>query len=63
MDIYQTNIQMLQADLTKKTDVDRVIQGMDIVLQAAAATSGIKDVADKPDGVVLLLKSNTAGSL
>jgi len=46
------NIQMLQADLTNKNDVDRVLQGMDIVVQAAAVTSGIKDVADNPHAFI-----------
>ena len=42
------DIQMLHADLTKHENVDRVIEGMDIVVQAAAITSGIKDVASNP---------------
>ena len=42
------NIKMLHADLTQKSDVERVIEGKDIVVQAAAVTSGIKDVADNP---------------
>ena len=46
------NIQMIRVDLTNKADVDRVIQGMDIVLQAAAVTSGIKDVADNPHAFI-----------
>ena len=43
---------MIRVDLTNKADVDRVIQGMDIVLQAAAVTSGIKDVADNPHAFI-----------
>lgn len=31
-------IQMVQADLTKQLDVDRVIKGMNFVVQAAAVT-------------------------
>ena len=46
------NIQMLQADLTKREDVDRVVKGMDVVIQAAAVTSGIKDVADNPHAFI-----------
>ena len=46
------NIQMIRVDLTNKADVDRVIQGMDIVLQAAAVTSGIEDVADNPHAFI-----------
>jgi GDP-L-fucose synthase len=45
-------IQMQQADLTKHEDVDRVIKGMDVVIQAAAVTSGIKDVADNPHAFI-----------
>ena len=39
---------MVKADLTKKVHVDRIIKGMDFVIQAAAVTSGVKDIADKP---------------
>jgi len=46
------NIQMLKADLTKREDVDHVIKGMDVVVQAAAVTSGIKDVADNPHAFI-----------
>lgn len=42
------DIHMLHADLTNTQDVDRVISGMDIVVQAAAVTAGIKDVAQNP---------------
>ena len=35
-------------DLTEKTDVNKVVPGMDIVIQAAAATSGAKDTFTKP---------------
>lgn len=41
-------IKMIKADLTNKNDVDKVIKGMDIVIQAAATTSGIKDTITKP---------------
>ena len=46
------DIQMLHADLTKHENVDRVIEGMDIVVQAAAITSGIKDVASNPHKII-----------
>ena len=42
------NIKMIHANLTQKLDVERIMEGMDIVVQAAAITSGIKDIADKP---------------
>lgn len=42
-------IKMIQADLTRKEDVDRVIKGgIDILVQAAATTSGAKDTITKP---------------
>ncbi|MBI5003364.1 NAD(P)-dependent oxidoreductase [Candidatus Woesearchaeota archaeon] len=36
------------ADLTKKEDVGRIVAGMDIIIQAAATTSGAKDIVTKP---------------
>jgi len=42
------NISMLPADLTNKDDVNRVVGGMDIIIQAAATTSGVKDIVTKP---------------
>jgi GDP-L-fucose synthase len=50
--LNHAKIQMQKADLTKKEDVDRVIKGMDVVIQAAAVTSGIKDVADNPHAFI-----------
>jgi GDP-L-fucose synthase len=41
-------IHMVRADLTKSNEVYRVVEGMDIVIQAAAVTAGIKDVAENP---------------
>lgn len=41
-------IKMTRADLTNKADVDRVADGMDIIIQAAATTSGAKDIINKP---------------
>lgn len=46
------NIQMVKADLTNKDNVHQVIQGMDLVIQCAAVTSGIKDVADNPHAFI-----------
>ncbi len=46
------NIQMIRADLTNKDDVDRVIRGKNIIIQAAAVTSGIKDVAENPHAFI-----------
>ena len=42
------NVKMLKCDLTKKNDVDRIIKGTDIIVQAAATTSGAKDIIEKP---------------
>ena len=36
------------ADLNNKEDVDRVMKGVNIVLQFAATTSGAKDITTKP---------------
>lgn len=43
-----SSIKFVRADLTKKEDVDRVIAGADIVIQAAATTSGAKDIVERP---------------
>jgi nucleoside-diphosphate-sugar epimerase len=42
------NIRFARADLRKPDDIDRVMQGADIVLQAAATTSGAKDIVTRP---------------
>lgn len=41
-------IKLIQADLTKKKDVGKVVKGKDIIIQAAAVTSGSKDIVAKP---------------
>lgn len=41
-------IQMIQADLRCPADVDNVLKGMDVVIQAAAVTSGAKDIVANP---------------
>ena len=41
-------IKLLKADLIKKEDVEKVLEGKDVVIQAAATTSGIKEVFSKP---------------
>ena len=46
------NIQMIQADLTNKNEVDHVVRGKNIIIQAAAVTSGIKDVAENPHAFI-----------
>lgn len=41
-------IKMLNADLTNKENVNNVVEGMDIIIQAAATTSGAKEIVTKP---------------
>ncbi|MDO8436448.1 MAG: NAD-dependent epimerase/dehydratase family protein, partial [bacterium] len=41
-------ITMIKANLTNKEDVGRAVKGMDIIIQAAATTSGAKDIVEKP---------------
>jgi nucleoside-diphosphate-sugar epimerase len=58
LDVYGTHlkseplknerIKMVKADLTHKDDVDKVVQRMDVIIQAAAITSGSKDIVTKP---------------
>lgn len=42
------NLSWVQADLTQVADVARVMDGIDIVIQAAATTSGSKDIVTRP---------------
>lgn len=42
------NVTWHQADLRNQADIDRVIQGVDIIIQAAATTSGSKDIVTRP---------------
>lgn len=39
---------MLSADLTRKEDVERVVEDKDVIIQMAATTSGAKDILSKP---------------
>lgn len=41
-------IDFVKADLTRKEDVEIVLQGKEIVIQMAATTSGAKDIVSKP---------------
>lgn len=41
-------ISLVTVDLTKESEVNQVIKGKDIVIQAAAVTSGSKDIVTKP---------------
>ena len=42
------NVKVVQCNLTKKKETDKVIRGKDIIIQAAATTSGAKDILAKP---------------
>lgn len=41
-------IKYFKADLTNKDDVSNVLKGIDVIIQAAAATSGAKEITTKP---------------
>ena len=43
------NLKWVQADLTNHEDVNRVVPGHDVVVQAAAITSGAKDIIMQPE--------------
>jgi len=42
------NVTWHKADLRNPQEVERIIQGVDIIIQAAATTSGAKDIVTKP---------------
>lgn len=42
------NVIWHQADLRKPEDIERVIAGIDVIIQAAATTSGSKDIVTRP---------------
>ncbi len=42
------NVEWLKADLTDKDDVTKALQNIDIVIQAAATTSGAADIVHRP---------------
>jgi len=46
--LENNKIKMIYADLTNRNDVERAIEGMDVLIQAAATTSGAKDIVSKP---------------
>lgn len=46
--LNNSKIKMIKTDLTNKEDVNRAIKGMDVIIQAAATTSGAKDIVEKP---------------
>ncbi|MDD9950722.1 MAG: NAD-dependent epimerase/dehydratase family protein [Zetaproteobacteria bacterium] len=47
--LFQNNqVELIQADLTNQEDVRRVLKNTDIVIQAAATTSGAADIVNRP---------------
>lgn len=46
--IDHPGVTSFEADLTRQDDVDRVVRGMDIIIQAAATTSGAGDIINRP---------------
>ncbi len=46
--VKNKKITLIKTDLTKASNVNKVIKGKDIVIQAAAVTSGSKDILSKP---------------
>jgi len=46
--LEESHAKVLRADLTLKEDVEKAVKGMEVVIQAAATTSGAKDTFLKP---------------
>jgi GDP-L-fucose synthase len=44
----ENDFKWIQADLTQSEDVKRILKGVDIIIQAAATTSGVKDIVNRP---------------
>ena len=44
----KNNFKWVQADLTQSKEVQKLLRGFDIIIQAAATTSGVKDIVSKP---------------
>ncbi len=44
----QPGVEWIQADLTKKEDVQKVMKDVDVVLQYAAVSTGIRDAIERP---------------
>src|SRR3989344_8390425 len=45
---FKDGPKMLRADLTQKSEVYKIMQGVDVLIQGAATTSGAKDTFNKP---------------
>src|SRR3989344_1334427 len=46
--LTKKNISLKKVDLTQKSQVDEIVTGKDIIIQAAAVTSGSKDILTTP---------------
>lgn len=46
--LIQKKNSLVKVDLTQKSQVDQIVKGKDIIIQAAAVTSGSKDILTKP---------------
>ncbi len=46
--LHNPKVKLFKTDLTDRSSVENVVRGMDIVIQAAATTSGAKDIVTKP---------------
>jgi len=42
------SIEWRKADLLKREDIDKLLEGVDTIIQAAAVTSGSKDITERP---------------
>jgi len=42
------NLEWVQADLNNSQDINRILDGVDVIVQAAATTSGSKDIVSRP---------------
>ncbi|MBI5888109.1 MAG: NAD-dependent epimerase/dehydratase family protein [Deltaproteobacteria bacterium] len=43
-----SGVRMIKADLTNARDVSELVAGMDVIVQAAATTSGARDIVSRP---------------
>ena len=46
--LKKKNVKLINIDLTDKIKVNNILKGKDIVIQAAAVTTGIQDVIKRP---------------
>jgi nucleoside-diphosphate-sugar epimerase len=46
--LNNSKIKLIKADLTDKSQIEKVVAGMDLIVQAAAVTTGVKDTITRP---------------